>query len=99
MDCGLRKEIEDMLSLVGGGWTLRGVSEGMRMYRYEIMRPARRGSIFYVSAVTGRGCSKQFAMRDLLANWRGGKTDMRLECPAGSREELRLKLAIRGCAA
>ena len=96
---GLKEEIEDMLSLVGGEWTLRSVLERSRSYRYEIVRPARKGSSFYVSAVTGRGCSRRFAMRDLLMNWRDGKTDMRLECPAGSREELELKLAIRGYAA
>lgn len=93
MGCGLRREIEDMLSLVGGGWTLRSVLKRPRAYMYEITKPVE---FFYVSAVTGRGCSRQSALRDLLANWRSGKTDMRLECPAGSREELKLKLAIRG---
>ena len=96
---GLKEEIGDMLSLVGGGWTLRSVLERPRAYMYEIARPARWGSGFYVAAVTGRGRSRQFAMRDLLVNWRGGKTDMRLECPARSREELELKFAIRGCTA
>jgi len=89
-----KKEIEDMLSLVGGGWTLRSVVNRPRVYMYEI---AKLTEFFYVSAVTGRGRSKQFALRNLLANWRSGKTG--LECPAGSREELELKLAIRGCAA
>lgn len=92
----LKEEIEGMLSLVDGGWMLRSVFERPRAYRYEIIRPARRASSFYVSAVTGRGCNRYFALRDLLMNWRNGKTDMRLECPAGSTEELSLKLAIRG---
>ena len=96
MGCGLRQEIEGMLSLVGGGWKLQTVLKNPHTYMYEIVRPARKGSSFCFSAVTGRGCSKYFALRDLLANWRNGKIDMPLECPAGSREELELKLAIRG---
>ena len=96
MGCGLRKEIEGMLSLVGGGWKLRNVLKNPHVYMYEIVRPARTGSSFCFSAVTGRGCSKYVALRELLANGRNGKTDMPLECPAGSREELELKLAVAG---
>ena len=94
--CGLRKEIEGMLSLVGGGWKLQSVLKHPHAYMYEIVRTARKGSNFCFSAVTGRGCSKYSALRDLLANWRSGKIDMHLECPAGSREELELKLAVAG---
>jgi hypothetical protein len=90
---GLKEEIEDMLSLVGGGWALRSVLKRPNAYMYEIAKPTE---FFHVSAVSGRGRTRRAALRDLLANWRGGKTDMRLECPAGSTEELRLKLAIRG---
>ena len=96
MGCGLMKEIEGMLSLVGGGWKLQSVLKNPHAYMYEIVRPARKGSSFCFSAVTGRGCSKYFALRDLLANWRNGKTDIFLKCPAGSREELELKLAVAG---
>ena len=96
MGCRLRKEIEGMLSLVGGGWKLQSVLKHPHAYMYEIVRTARKGSNFCFSAVTGRGCSKYSALRDLLANWRSGKIDMHLECPAGSREELELKLAVFG---
>ena len=92
---GLEKEIEDMLSLVGGGWRLRSIVNGPRAYIYEIAKPTE---YFYISAVIGRGSSKQLALRDLLAKWRSGKTEMCLECPAGSTEELKLKLVIQGYA-
>ena len=96
MGCGLRQEIEGMLSLVGGGWKVQSVLKNPHAYMYEIVRQARKCSSFCFSAVTGRGCSKYFALRDLLANCRNGKTDIFLKCPAGSREELELKLAVAG---
>lgn len=100
MGCGLRKEIEDMLSLVQGKWKLRSDKHPVTVsarhkYRY-VITPADHP--FYDPAVVGYGGSKEAALADLLENWRRGGIHMQLECPAGSTEELRMKLAIRGCA-
>lgn len=98
MGCRLRKEIEDMLSLVRGKWKLRSrklsdTVSSRHKYRYGIEsvdRPLEE------AAVVGYGGSKEAALADLLENWRRGGFLTRLECPAGSAEELGLKLAIRG---
>ena len=98
MGCGLRKEIEDMLSLVRGKWKLRSDKLSATVlshhkYRYAIESADHP---FTDPAVTGYGGSKEAALADLLENWRRGGNNMQLECPAGSIEELRMKLAIRG---
>lgn len=98
MGCGLRKEIEDMLSLVQGKWKLRFnkrlvTASSRHKYRYVITQVDRP---FYDPAVVGYGGSKEAALADLLENWRRGGIHIQLECPARSREELELKLAIRG---
>lgn len=98
MGCGLRKEIEDMLSLVRGKWKLRFDRHFMTIsshhkYRYVI---ELADYPFYAPVVAGYGGSKKEALADLLENWRRGGIRVRLECPAGSMEELRIKLAIRG---
>ena len=97
MGCGLRKEIEDMLSLVQGKWRLRSdkcpIALSHHKYRYIIESIDHS---FGDLAVTGYGGSKEAAMMDLLENWRHGKIYTQPECPAGSREELELKLAVLG---
>lgn len=98
MGCGLRREIEDMLLLVRGKWKLRSsklsdIVSSRHKYRYVIESV---GQSFKVPAVTGYGGSKAAALADLLENWRRGGFYTQLECPAGSAEELRMKLAIRG---
>ena len=99
MGCGLRKEIEDMLSLVRGKWKLRSrklpaTVSSRHKYRYVIESVDHP---FDDPAVAGYGGSKESAMADLLENWRRGLGRARLpECPVGSVEELRMKLAIRG---
>lgn len=98
MGCGLRREIEDMLSLVRGKWKLRfdklpDTVLSRHKYRY-VVEPA--DNPFSDPAVAGYGGSKLSALADLLENWRRGGINTRLECPAGSIEELRMKLAIRG---
>lgn len=98
MGCGLRKEIEDMLSLVRGKWKLRSnklpaTVLSRHKYRYVIESVGRP---FKDPVVTGYGGSKEAALTDLLENWRHGGIYMQLECPAGSAEELRMKLAVRG---
>lgn len=97
MGCGLRKEIEDMLSLVRGKWKLRlgklPAGSSRHKYRYVIESVDHP---FYGPAVVGYGGSKEAALADLLENWRRGRIHVQLECPAGSAEELRMKLAVRG---
>lgn len=98
MGCGLRKEIEDMLSLVRGKWKLRlgklpAAGSSRHKYRYVIESVDHP---FYDPAVVGYGGSKKAALADLLENWGRGGIYMQLECPASSVEELRMKLAIRG---
>ena len=100
MGCGLRKEIEDMLSLVRGKWKLRSnklpaTVSSRHKYKYAV-EPAD-DNLFGGSAVVGYGESKAAALADLLKSWRrGGYIHTQLECPAGSSEELRMKLAILG---
>ena len=98
MGCCLRREIEDMLSLVRGKWRLRSdkfpaIVSSRHKYRYVIESVDHS---FDDPAVVGYGWSKEAAMADLLENWRRSGIHTRLECPAGSAEELRMKLAIRG---
>ena len=47
-------------------------------------------------AATGRGPTKAEALKDLLERWKAGCFDNVSPCPAGSREELELKLAVMG---
>jgi len=96
MGCGLRREIEDMLLLVQGKWKLRSDKRPgsfRHKYRY-VIEPA--DNPFSDPAVIGYGGSKEAALADLLESWRRGGIHTRLECPARSIEELRMKLAIRG---
>ena len=98
MGCGFRKEIEDMLSLVRGKWKLRLDKHPtivLSRYKYKyVIEPVDKP--FGNVAVFGHGWSKGEALANLLENWRRGGIHAWLECPAGSREELELKLAIRG---
>lgn len=87
-----------MLSLVRGKWKLRSdklpaTVSSRHKYRY-VVEPADRP--LGDPAVAGYGGSKEAALSDLLENWRRGGIHTQLECPAGSIEELRMKLAIQG---
>ena len=98
MGCGLRKEIESMLSLVRGKWKLRldkhpTIILSRYKYKYVIESVDKP---FGNVAVFGHGWSKSEALANLLENWRRGGIRARLECPAGSVEELSIKLAIQG---
>ena len=96
MGCGLRKEIEDMLSLLAGGgreYRLRCDKSGPRDFSYSLFR--RNGGYDWDCGVYGCGSTKAEAMRRLLEKWRDGSTDMP-PAPAGSAEELKLALAVRG---
>ena len=70
MGCGLRKEIEDMLSLVRGKWKLRlskypNIVLPSYKYRY-VIEPANK--LFGNIVVLGYGWSKGEALANLLEN-------------------------------
>ena len=88
----LRKEIDDMLSVLPGDWSV----EELRLDRSD-------GDMWYsavvaadknVLLVSGRGRTKAEALEKILENWRGGRAEPHAPA-AGSAEELRLKLAVR----
>lgn len=91
----LEEEIELMLKLVPGGWRLRfepgeDPVEGVTLSICEVV------DSFSNVAVAGFGGSKKAAVRDLFDKWKTGWTLRPFPMPAGSVEELKLKLAIRG---
>lgn len=91
MSCGLRREVERMMKILGKDpWRLE-FNKWRGKFRYWL--------IVYSSfarriVVEGVGASKKEALENLLEKWRAGRT--KLECPARSREELELKLALLG---
>lgn len=93
---GLEEEIELMLKLVPGSWRLECKQNlpTSNVFYYVIVRDN------YIAwkrrLVSGTGHTKTEAMKNLLFNWREGITYLPIPAPAGSREELELKLAIRG---
>ena len=90
MGCRLRREVEGMMKLSGRGpWRLV-LTKISGKFKYQLVdyQFAR------VAAVEGTGASKREALENLLETWRSGETE--LECPARSREELELKLALLG---
>lgn len=98
MGCGLRREVEDMLSLAADAqrdklhlrlWSRPLHAFGTR-FTYEITRPAksRMDGVLCV----GIGRTKREALESLLSRWRSGEVD--LPCPAQSREELRVKIDL-----
>lgn len=93
MGCGLRKEIEDMMRLMPRRHRLRMLRTSCG-FRY-LVDPVP----FYLRsphAATGRGSTKAEALKDLLERWRAGRFDNVSPCPAASREELELRLAVMG---
>ena len=98
MGCGLRREIESMLSLAADArqdklhlrlWSRPFHAFGTG-FTYEIIRLINS----YMSAVlcTGRGGTKREALESLLSRWRSGEAA--LPCPAQSKEELRIKMEL-----
>lgn len=87
----LRKEIDDMLSLLPGDWAV----EELRLDRkdgdmwYSAVRRTDRNILL----VSGKGRTKAEALKKVLENWQNGHTEPRVPA-AGSAEELRLKLAV-----
>lgn len=94
---GLEEEIELMLKLVPGDWRLKRNRWILNGFYYVIVCDS--DIAWEKRLVSGTGHTKAEALKDLLFNWREGITYLPIPAPAGSREGLELKLAIRGCTA
>ena len=91
MGCGLRREVERMMKILGRGpWHLRLNKSGSK-FRYLLIDDSQFARVI---TVDGIGASKKEALENLLETWRAERTE--LECPAKSREELELKLVLLG---
>ena len=91
----LRKEIDDMLSVLPGEWLVEEIYldfdlaiDGHR--RYASVKSADRN----VLIAYGTGHTKAEALEKILENWRTGMCEPYAPA-AGSAEELRLKLAVQ----
>lgn len=88
----LRKEIDDMLSVLPGEWLLEEIRlnrENDEIWYSEVMSADRSTMIAY-----GTGHTKAEALEMVLENWRTGMCEPYAPA-AGSAEELRLKLAVQ----
>lgn len=89
MGCGLRREVERMMKILGRGpWHLAFNKSGSK-FRYLLIDDSQFARVM---TVDGIGASKKEALENLLETWRSGEAE--IECPARSREELELKLAL-----
>ena len=88
----LKKEIDDMLSIIPGEWLVEEIrlDDGSGDMWYSAIIAADR----IVFLVSGKGCTKAEALEKILENWRTGVSEPYVPA-AGSAEELRLKLAVR----
>ena len=91
----IRKEIDDMLSVLPGDWLVEEIHldfdlaiDGHRWYS-EVMSADRNTLLAY-----GTGHTKAEALEKILENWRTGMCEPYAPA-AGSAEELRLKLAVQ----
>lgn len=88
----LRKEIDDMLSVLPGEWLVEELrlDDGSGDMWYSAIIAADR----IVLLVSGKGRTKAEALEKILENWRTGTCEPYAPA-AGSAEELRLKLAVQ----
>ena len=87
----LRKEIDDMLSVLPGDWLVKEICMGPEagnVWYSAIMSTDRN-----ILLVSGVGRVKAEALKKILENWRTGMSEPYAPA-AGSAEELRLKLAV-----
>lgn len=96
MGCGLRREIEDMLSLARRNGDVRLVlrHRAPSLFIYALERVTSAGPVIVGSR---SGKTKREALESLLAHWRRERTLgvlSGIECPAQSREELRIKMDL-----
>lgn len=96
MGCGLRREIEDMLALARRSRDVNLVlrHRSLSHFIYAVERMTSAGPVIVGS---GSGKTKREALESLLAYWRRERTLgilSGIECPAQSREELRIKMDL-----
>ena len=88
----LRKEIDDMLSVLPGDWLVEEIRLDRENgdTRYSAVLSSDRN----VLLAYGTGHTKAEALEKILENWRTGMCEPYAPA-AGSAEELRLKLAVQ----
>ena len=91
MGCGLRKEVEGMLKFIPGNWKLECHRRCLGLFEYRVINYT---STNWRYLVIGKGCTKAYALEDLLHRWRSGDAFMDFPMPAMSREELKVKLEL-----
>lgn len=95
MGCGLRREVEDMLSLARRSGDVKLV---MRRYPSQFIYALERmSSVGPLIVGSGIGKTKREALENLLACWRRECTLgiwNGIECPAQSSEELKIKMDL-----
>lgn len=87
----LRKEIDDMLSVLPGDWLVEEIRLDRDGPGWCSGIIARDGNVVVAA---GRGRTKAEALENILEGWRKGVLEPYAPA-AGSAEELRLKMAVR----
>jgi len=93
----LRKEIDDMLSILPGDWLVEEIRLDRAGPGLDRDGPGWCGIIARdknVVVAAGRGRTKAEALENILEGWRKGVLEPYAPA-AGSAEELRLKMAVR----
>lgn len=90
----LRKEIDDMLSVLPGEWLVEEIHLDFDLVNGDRWYSAVMSADRIVLIAYGTGREKAEALEKILENWRTGMSEPYAPA-AGSAEELRLKLAIQ----
>ena len=90
----LRKEIDDMLSVLPGEWLVEEIHLDFDLVNGDRWYSAVMSADRIVLIAYGTGHTKAEALEKILENWRTGVSEPYAPA-AGSAEELRLKLAVR----
>ena len=90
----LRKEINDMLSVLPGEWLVEEIHLDFDLVNGDRWYSAVMSADRIVLIAYGTGHTKAEALEKILENWRIGVSEPYAPA-AGSAEELRLKLAVR----
>lgn len=90
----LRKEIDDMLSVLPGEWLVEEIHLDFDLVNGDRWYSAVMSADRIVLLASGTGHTKAEALEKILENWRTGVSEPYAPA-AGSAEELRLKLAVR----
>lgn len=90
----LRKEIDDMLSVLPGEWLVEEIHLGFDLANGDRWYSSVMSADRIVLLASGTGREKAEALEKILENWRTGMSEPYAPA-AGSAEELRLKLAVQ----